>query len=74
MESDQPAIRNKFKERIRTLVTAGASTIVLATTILSAIPADANIADTNPADTLQNRVEKVRPQAQDANANLLAAK
>jgi hypothetical protein len=70
VESAKPAIRNKLKERLHTLITAGASTIVLATTILSAIPADANIADTNPADTLQNRVEKVRPQAQDANANL----
>jgi hypothetical protein len=65
----EPAIRNKFKERLRTLVTAGASTIVLATTILSAIPADV-IADSNPADTLQNRIEKVGPQAKDANANL----
>ena len=70
VEPDKPAIRNKLKERIRTIVTTGASTVVLATTILSAIPADANVADNNPADTLQHRVEKIRPQAQDANANL----
>ena len=70
MESETPALRNKLKQRFRMLVTTGASTVVLATTILSAIPADANVADTNPADTLQNRVEKVRPQAQDANAHL----
>ncbi len=70
MESDKPAIRNRLKERLRTIVTTGASTVVLATTILSALPADANVADNNPAGTLQQRVEKVRPQAQDANANM----
>jgi hypothetical protein len=70
VESDKPTIRKQLKERLRTIVGTGASTIVLATTILSALPADANIADTSPADTLQNRVEKIRPQAQDANANL----
>jgi hypothetical protein len=70
VESDTPAIRKPLKERLRTIVGTGASTIVLATTILSALPADANIADTSPADTLQNRVEKIQPQAQDANANL----
>jgi hypothetical protein len=69
VESERPAIRSKLKERLRTIVTAGASTVVLATTILSAIPADANV-DNSPADTLQQRVEKVRPTAQDANANL----
>jgi len=70
VESDKPAIRDKLKERLRAIVGTSASTIVLATTILSAIPADANVADANPAGTLQQRVEKVRPQAQDANANL----
>jgi len=70
VESDKPAIRNRLKERLRTIVTTGASTVVLATTILSALPADANVADNNPAGTLQQRVEKVRPQAQDANANM----
>jgi hypothetical protein len=70
LESDKPAIRNKLKERLRALVMTGAGTVVLATTVLSAIPVDANVADTNPADTLQKRVEKVRPQVQDANANL----
>jgi len=70
LESDKPAIRNKLKERLRALVMTGASTVVLATTVLSAIPVDANVADTNPADTLQKRVEKVRPQVQDANAKL----
>ena len=70
MESDKPANRNKLKERLRTIVGTGASTIVLATTILGAIPAGADVADSNPGDSLKQRVEKVRPQAQDANANL----
>jgi hypothetical protein len=70
VESDKPANRNKLKERLRTIVGTGASTIVLATTILGAIPAGADVADTNPGDSLKQRVEKVRPQAQDANANL----
>ncbi len=70
MESDKPANRNKLKERLRTIVGTGASTIVLATTILGAIPAGADVADSSPGDSLKQRVEKVRPQAQDANANL----
>jgi len=70
VESDKPAIRNKLKERLRAIVGTSAGTIVLATTILSAIPADANVADSNPSETLRQRVEKVRPQAEDANANL----
>jgi hypothetical protein len=70
VESDKPANRNKLKERLRTIVGTGASTIVLATTLLGAIPAGADVADTNPGDSLKQRVEKVRPQAQDANANL----
>lgn len=71
MESDKPAIRKKLKERLRTLIGTSASAIVLATTILSALPADANVADTNPATNLQQRVEKVRPQVRDANGNLI---
>ena len=70
MESDKPALRNTFKDRLRTLVGAGASTIVLATTILGAIPAGADVADNHPADSLKQRVEAVQPQAQSANANL----
>jgi hypothetical protein len=70
VESDKPANRNKFKDRLRTLVGTGASTIVLATTILSSIPAGANVADTSPTDSLKNRVDKVRPQAENPNANL----
>lgn len=71
MESDQPAIRKKLKERLRALIGTGASTVVLATTILSALPAAANVADTYPAENLGQRVEKVRPHVQDANANLI---
>jgi hypothetical protein len=70
VESDKPPIRNNLKDRLRTIVSTSASTVVLATTILSAIPADANVADNSPTENLQQRVEKVRPQVQDANANL----
>jgi len=69
VESDKAAKHQKLKERLSAIIGTGASTIVLATTILSALPADAKV-DTNPAGTLQQRIEKVRPQAQDANANM----
>ncbi|HEY6419236.1 MAG TPA: hypothetical protein VIX59_09550 [Candidatus Binataceae bacterium] len=62
MTSDKPDARRKLKDSLFNLVKAGAGSVLLATSFLGALPADASITPANTDTSIENRVDRVRSQ------------